>query len=61
MKRLATPLMALAVFVLNVWLTGPLFMPGELPFRGSIEAGYVGMARFLSEHPNPWGWNPFPY
>ena len=19
------------------------------------------MARFVSEHPNPWGWNPFPY
>ena len=23
-------------------------MPGELPFRGSIEGGYVGMARFIS-------------
>ena len=19
------------------------------------------MARFVSQHPNPWGWNPFPY
>ncbi len=61
MKRLATPLMALAIFLLNVWLNAPLFAPGELPFRGSIEGGYVGMARFISEHPNPWGWNPFPY
>jgi len=53
--------MALAIFLLNVWLNGPLFMTGELPFRGSIEGGYVGMARFISAHPDPWGWNPFPY
>ena len=61
MKRLTTPLLALAIFLLNLWLCGPFFMPGELPFRGSIELGYVGMARFVSEHPNPWGWNPLPY
>jgi hypothetical protein len=35
-KRLATPLMALTIFLLNLWLCGPLFMQGELPFRGSI-------------------------
>ncbi len=61
MKRLATPLLAAAVFLLNVWLNAPLFMPGDLPFPGSIERGYVGMARFVSQHPNPWGWNPYPY
>lgn len=61
MKRLVTPLMALAIFLLNVLLNAPLFMAGELPFRESIEGGYVGMARFISQHPNPWGWNPFPY
>lgn len=61
MKRLATPLMAVTIFLLNLWLNGPLFMHGELPFRGSIEGGYVAMARFVSEHPNPWGWNPFQY
>jgi hypothetical protein len=60
-KRLATPAGAVAIFLLNVWLCGPLFYPGELPFRGSIEGGYVAMARFLSDHPNPWGWNPLPY
>jgi hypothetical protein len=60
-KRWGTPLAALAIFVLNLWLTAPLFMPGEMPFRGSIEGGYAGMARFLSEHPNPWGWNPLWY
>ena len=61
MKRLATPLLALTIFLFNVWLNAPLFMPGDLPFPGSIERGYVGMARFVAEHPNPWGWNPFPY
>lgn len=61
MKRAITPLLGLSIFLLNVWLCVPLFMPGELPFRGSIEGGYVGMARFISEHPNPWGWNPLAY
>jgi hypothetical protein len=60
-KRQATWLMALAIFLANVWLNAPLFITGELPFRGSIEGGYVSMARFLSGHPDPWGWNPFPY
>jgi hypothetical protein len=61
MKRLVTPLMAVAIFALNVLLNMPLFMAGELPFRESIEGGYVGMARFFAQHPNPWGWNPLPY
>ena len=61
MKRLWTPLAALAILAVNLWLNGPLFMHGDLPFRGSIEAGYVATARFISEHPNPWGWNPFQY
>jgi hypothetical protein len=60
-KRLATPCAALAILLLNVLLNGPLFMHGELPFRGSIEDGYVAIARFVSAHPNPWGWNPFQY
>ncbi len=41
-------LLALLILALNLWLNAPLFMPGELPFRGSVEGGYVGMARFLS-------------
>jgi hypothetical protein len=60
-KRLATPLLALAIFLLNVCLNGPLFMRGELPFPGSIENGYVAIARFISAHPNPWGWDPLQY
>jgi hypothetical protein len=54
-------LACLAIFVLNVWLGWPLFHSGELPFRGSIEGGYAGMARFVAAHPNPWGWDPLPY
>ena len=61
MKRYTTSLLALLIFLLNLALNAPLFLPGEMPFRGSIESGYVGMARFLSQHPNPWGWNPLPY
>jgi hypothetical protein len=60
-KRPATVLAALGVFLLNVLLNWPLFLPGELPFRGSIEGGYAGMARFVSAHPNPWGWDPLQY
>ncbi len=58
---LVAGLFALLILLLNLWLNAPLFMSGELPFRGSVEGGYVGMSRFLSQHPNPWGWNPFPY
>ena len=61
MKRFWTPLSALAILALNLALNGPLFLHGDLPFRGSIEAGYVATARFISAHPSPWGWNPFQY
>ena len=61
MKRLITPGLALLLLLLNILLNAPLFMHGELPFRGSIEAGYVATARFISDHPNPWGWNPNQY
>jgi hypothetical protein len=51
----------LGLFALNAALNLPLFLPGELPFRGSIGAGYASMGRFVAEHPNPWGWNPTQY
>ena len=60
-ERVATPLLACVILGLNLWLNAPLFMSGELPFRGSVENGYVGMARFISQHPGVWGWNPLPY
>ena len=46
---------------MNVGLNAPLFLPGELPYRDSIEAGYASIAHFISLHPNPWGWNPTVY
>jgi hypothetical protein len=62
LSPIASPgLLALTILLLNLWLNAPLFMSGELPFRGSVAGGYVSMSRFLSQHPNPWGWNPFPY
>jgi hypothetical protein len=61
LKRLIAPLLAISVFLLNALLNSPLFVRGEMPFRGSIEGGYAGMARFITAHPNPWGWNPFQY
>ena len=30
-------------------------------YRGSIEAGYASIARFMAAHPSPWGWNPTQY
>jgi hypothetical protein len=51
-KRLWTPLAALAILTLNLWLNGPLFMHGDPPFRGSIEAGYAAIARFISAPPD---------
>jgi hypothetical protein len=49
------------LLALNVALNVPLFEAGETPYRGSIEGGYAGMARFFSQNPNPWGWNPTQY
>src|SRR5437879_6572880 len=50
----STALLAALILGLNLWLNAPLFMSGELPFRGSVEGGYVGMARFIAQHPSVW-------
>ncbi len=54
-------LLAVGIFLCNAALNAPLFMSGEMPFRGSIEGGYASMVRFFAEHPHPWGWNPTQY
>ncbi len=63
MKRpwVQNALLAAGVFALNLVLNAPLFRAGEMPYRDSIEGGYVSMARFFAAHPNPWGWNPMQY
>ena len=53
--------LAAAVFLLNVVLNWPLFLPGDSPYRDSIEAGYQGMSRFITANPSIWGWNPLQY
>jgi hypothetical protein len=60
MKRIDWCICAI-LFALNVALTYPLFLPGDTPYRDSIEGGYQAMARFINVHPNPWGWNPLQY
>lgn len=58
MKRLFWPLI---IFLLNVALNAPLFLPGESKYRDSIEGGYASMALFFANNPNPFGWNPLQY
>ena len=50
-----------ALLALSLWLHWPLFSPHDPPYRDSIEPGYASMARFIAQHPNPWGWNPTQY
>lgn len=59
--NLLIALLAVLLFAGNVWINRPLFRGGEQPYRGSIESGYAGIARFFSVNPNPWGWNPTVY
>lgn len=49
------------LWALSVWMHWPLFSRLDPPYRDSIEAGYQSMARFVAQHPNPWGWNPTQY
>ena len=56
-----TALIAAGLFLLNVAINTPFFLPGEHKYRDSIEGGYASMAKFISEHPNPFGWNPLQY
>jgi hypothetical protein len=54
-------ILALMVFAVNARLNTPLFPRAEMPYRDSIEGGYSTIARFVAEHPDPWGWNPTAY
>jgi hypothetical protein len=61
LKGLANLALAGGLFALNVALNIPLFLPGETPYRDSIEGGYAGMARIFAANPNPWSWNATQY
>lgn len=52
---------ALILAAISFALYAPFFSPLDLPYRESIEPGYAGMARFIREHPNPWGWYSIQY
>jgi hypothetical protein len=56
-----TALAVAVIFLISVALNAALFLPGESKYRDSIEGGYASMARFVSENPNPFGWNPMQY
>jgi hypothetical protein len=53
--------LALGLFLVNALLNVNAFLPGEMPYRDSIEGGYASMARFYAQNPNPWGWNTTVY
>ncbi|MCZ2146221.1 MAG: hypothetical protein LC126_00410 [Bryobacterales bacterium] len=59
--HLLIALLAVLLLAGNAWINRPLFRSGEQPYRGSIESGYAGIARFFSVNPDPWGWNPTVY
>ncbi|MEZ5401253.1 MAG: hypothetical protein R2729_16400 [Bryobacteraceae bacterium] len=59
--RTRTIALAAALFLLNLGLNRYLYLPGEGVYRESIEDGYASMARFFSQHPNPFGWYPLQY
>lgn len=59
--RRRTLALAVLLFLVNAALNRYVFLPGEGVYRGSIEDGYASMARFYSQHPNPFGWNPLQY
>ena len=61
MKDWRTCLLMAAILLLNLSLNIAFFMKGDMPYRGSIEGGYGGTARFITAHPDPWGWNPLQY
>ena len=52
---------AVLLFALNACITLRLFRTGYTHQMGSIEAAYVGLARYASQHWNDMGWFPLWY
>ena len=49
------------LFALNAYITLPLFHTDYTRQMGSIEAAYIGLARYASQHWNDMGWFPLWY
>ncbi|HXK01893.1 MAG TPA: hypothetical protein VMS37_05785 [Verrucomicrobiae bacterium] len=49
------------LFALNAWITLRLFHTDYTRHMGSIEAAYIGLARYVSRHWNDMGWFPLWY
>ncbi len=52
---------AAALFALNAYITLRLFRTAYLGQMGSIEAAYIGLARYAAQHWNDMGWFPLWY
>ena len=49
---------AAALFAINAWLTLPLFFIPYTTWMGSIEAAYIGLARYIPRHLAHLDWFP---
>ena len=52
---------ALALFAVNAWITIPLFRTAYTVQMGSIEAAYIGLARYIAGHFGDLNWFPLWY
>jgi len=60
-SRTKTATIALGLLILNMALVFPRFTGEYTQYLGSIEAGYISVAKFIVEHFPHLGWNPLWY
>ena len=60
-EKLRTLACCVALFALNAYLTLPLFHTDYTRQMGSIEAAYIGLARYAAKHLGDLGWFPLWY
>ena len=53
-----TALLALALFLLNLYICRELFRIEYLPFMGSIEGAFIGISRYIQAHWSDLTWYP---
>lgn len=61
MKKLASLLACIVIFLVNIVLVWPLFQGGYTQQIGSIESVFIADARFIFENFPHLGWNPYWY